>query len=169
MSIQLTFWNSRMGWYGECCFWNQEENIRKWPKCSLEMLHTETWEGHCPNKKHQATQGQCLAQKLHTSQALLQPHLRFNQDINQPVRWDVQVSWWMNRQRILDCFKYQCDYVYIYIHDFYGYIKHSWHPAHQISACWFFMMVSIMSFKTAPEDDPEFSGLWHGMSQLSSP
>lgn len=57
--------------------------------------------------------------------------------------------------------------LYIYIYDFYGYIEHSWHPAHQISALLILVMVSIMSFKTAPED-PEFSGLWNGMSQLSS-
>lgn len=108
---------------------------------------------------------------MHTSQALLQPHLRSNQDINQPVRWDAphffifgfadgwtdNVFWIASNTNAT-----------IYIYDFYGYIEHSWHPAHQISALLILVMVSIMSFKTAPKDDPEFSGLWNGMSQLSS-
>ena len=57
--------NSRMDWYGECCFWNQAKIYESDRQiCSLEMLHTETWEGHCP-KNNPATRGQSLALDAH--------------------------------------------------------------------------------------------------------
>lgn len=43
---------------------NVASEIKK-QQCSLEMLHTETWEGHCPNKNNPATQGQSLALDAH--------------------------------------------------------------------------------------------------------